>query len=172
MVGTGVPYIVLHFLCSIHTSRGYFRSQKSVLSNLATFGCFWVRIGWSLTQKRLVKMIFLHIRLSEKSILALEPKFHGEWCKNGHATRRKSENTWNTWLSYANTRSSLLKKLLTIMHLEMGSMLCSPWNYLVSVEKYNVRQKYPNFVNYKLGQMALDQQNISKVKLFLRVLGI
>ena len=26
------------------------------------------------------------------SILALEPQFHEDWCKNGHATKRKSQN--------------------------------------------------------------------------------
>ena len=38
-------------------------------------------------------MIFFNkIRWSEKSILALEPKFYEDWCKNSHATRRKSQN--------------------------------------------------------------------------------
>ena len=27
------------------------------------------------------------------SILALEPKCHRDWCKNGYATRKKFENT-------------------------------------------------------------------------------
>ena len=34
---------------------------------------------------------FYKIRWPEKSILALEPKFHGDLCKNTHATKRKSE---------------------------------------------------------------------------------
>ena len=32
MTGTGVPHIVLHVSCWTHTSRGYLRPQKSVLS--------------------------------------------------------------------------------------------------------------------------------------------
>ena len=45
MAGTGVLHIVLHVLCLTCTSGGYFRSQKSVLSKIATFGCFGVKIG-------------------------------------------------------------------------------------------------------------------------------
>ena len=37
--------------------------------------------------------IFWMIKYVWKWILALEPNFHGDWCKNGHATRKKSENT-------------------------------------------------------------------------------
>ena len=62
MAGTGVPYIVLHVLCSTRSSGGYFtkifRPQKSVLSKIATFGCFWAKIGGSLAREWLVKMIF------------------------------------------------------------------------------------------------------------------
>ena len=36
---------------------------------------------------------FYKIRWYEKFILALEPKFHGDGCKNGHVTRKKSQNT-------------------------------------------------------------------------------
>ena len=35
---SSVPHIILHVLCSIHTSGGYFKPQKSVLSKIATFG--------------------------------------------------------------------------------------------------------------------------------------
>ena len=59
MAGTGVPHIVLHVSCWTRTSRGYFRPQKSVLSKIAIFCCFWAKIGGSLTRERLVKMIFL-----------------------------------------------------------------------------------------------------------------
>ena len=58
MAGTGVPHIVLHVSCWTRTSRGYFRPQKSVLSKIAIFCCFWAKIGGSLTRERLVKMIF------------------------------------------------------------------------------------------------------------------
>ena len=34
---------------------------------------------------------FYKIRWSYTSILALEPKFHEDWYKNGHAIRRNSE---------------------------------------------------------------------------------
>ena len=86
MAFTGVPHIVLHVLCSTRTSgRGYFRPQKSVLSLIAVFGCFWAKTGG----KWLVKMIFFYkIRWLVDSILALEPKFHADWSKNGHATRK------------------------------------------------------------------------------------
>ena len=32
---------------------------------------------------------FYKIRWLVKSILALKPQFHEDWCKNGHATRKK-----------------------------------------------------------------------------------
>ena len=32
---------------------------------------------------------FYEIRWLVESTLALEPKFHEDWCKNGHATRKK-----------------------------------------------------------------------------------
>ena len=40
MVGTGVLNIAIHVLGSTCTSGGYFRSKKSFLSKIATFGCF------------------------------------------------------------------------------------------------------------------------------------
>ena len=58
MAGTGVPHIVLHVSCWTHTSRGYFRPQKSVLSKIAIFGCFCAKIGGSLTRERLVEVKF------------------------------------------------------------------------------------------------------------------
>ena len=55
-----------------------------VPSKIATFGCFGVEIGWSLTLEQLVKIIFFNkIRCLVKSILALEPKFHEDLSKNG-----------------------------------------------------------------------------------------
>ena len=59
MAGIGVPHIVLHVLGSTRTLWGYFRPKKSVLSKIATFGCFWGQMGGSLTWERLVKIIFL-----------------------------------------------------------------------------------------------------------------
>ena len=49
------------------------------------------KIGGSLTREQLVemKLFFLIRRLV---ILALEPKFHEDWCKNGYATRKKTKN--------------------------------------------------------------------------------
>ena len=41
-------------------------------------------VGWN--------EIFHKIRWLVKSILALEPKFHEDWCKNGNATRKKPKN--------------------------------------------------------------------------------
>ena len=41
MVCTCVPHIVLHVLSSTSTSGGYFRPQKSILTKIAIFGCFW-----------------------------------------------------------------------------------------------------------------------------------
>ena len=35
---------------------------------------------------------FYKIRWLVNSILALEPKFHADWSKNGHATRKKPKN--------------------------------------------------------------------------------
>ena len=66
----------------------YFKPQKSVLSKIATFGCFRAKIRWSLTREQLVKMIFFFIKQGDHKISF---QFHEDWCKNGHATRRKSE---------------------------------------------------------------------------------
>ena len=47
MAGTGVPHIAPHVLGSTHTSGGYFRLKKSVLSKIATFDWLGVEIGGS-----------------------------------------------------------------------------------------------------------------------------
>ena len=57
------------------------------------FCCFWAKIGGLLMRERLVKMIFFYkIRWLVHSILAREPKFHADWFRNGHATRKKPKN--------------------------------------------------------------------------------
>ena len=63
-------------------------------------------------------MIFYKIRWSGKSILALEPKFHRDWCKNGHATREKSDSNLKSeqalgQLFYKNSLKSLVIMLRT-----------------------------------------------------------
>ena len=95
MTGTGFLHIVLHVLCSARTSGGYFRPKKSVLSKIATFGCFGVKIshfrGVVNAGTNGQNENFYEIRWSEK----MEPKFDGDGSKNGHVTRRKSENPKN-----------------------------------------------------------------------------
>ena len=89
--GTGVPHIVLHVSCWTRTFRGYFRPQKSVLSKIAIFSCFWAKIGGVISAGTVGQNDFFYkIKWLLKTILALEPKFHEDWSKNGHATRRKS----------------------------------------------------------------------------------
>ena len=45
MAGTCVLHIVLRVSCWSRISRGYFRHQKSVLSKIAIFCCFWLKKG-------------------------------------------------------------------------------------------------------------------------------
>ena len=69
--------------------KGLLGPNSKLFSKIAIFCWFWAKIGGSLTREWLVKMNFSYkIRWSVKLILALEPKFHGDWCKNGHATRK------------------------------------------------------------------------------------
>ena len=42
--------------CWTRTSKQYFRPQKSILSKIAIFCCFWAKIEGSLTRERLVEM--------------------------------------------------------------------------------------------------------------------
>ena len=88
MAGTGVPNIVLHVSCWTALLWGILGPKIQFFSSkVAIFCCFWAKI---VTRERLVKMIFFYkIRWLVKSILATEPKFHEDWCKNGHDTRKK-----------------------------------------------------------------------------------
>ena len=96
MAGTVVPHIVLcYILCfRFHPHLwGVFLAQRvSSVKNSA----FWLFLGWN---RGVINAgafgqneILYEIRWLVKSI-ALKPKFHGDWCKNSHATRKKSENT-------------------------------------------------------------------------------
>ena len=51
---------------------------------------------------------FYKIRWSEKSILALEPKFHEDWCKNGYTTRKKPQK-WTLKNDFSEKSQRILK---------------------------------------------------------------
>ena len=104
MAGTGVPHILLYILCWTRTSKWYLRP---VLSKSSHFCCVWAKVGGS-------KWIFLWNKVpSKSSILAQEQKFNEDWCKDGHATRRKSQKKLplKTFFSQKSTIFQLLKPL-------------------------------------------------------------
>ena len=64
---------------------------------------------------------FYEIRWSYSSILALEPKCHEDWYKNGHTTRQKSQNPqkWtlkNVFLSKIPQNLEFLKEVPESSH--------------------------------------------------------
>ena len=68
---------------------GILGPKSKFCQKMPFFCCFWAKIGGSLTVGQ--NDFFYKIRWLIKSILALEPKFHEDWCKNGHETRQKSQ---------------------------------------------------------------------------------
>ena len=76
------------------TSRGYFRPQKSVLSKIAIFCCFWAKIGrGSLTREWLVEMnFFLKNKVAGKINFSPGAKISWRLVKKRPRYKKKNNN--------------------------------------------------------------------------------